>query len=49
MTTSLKAKDHEVYEKCKRWPSVPVIKVLINGTLVIFKKIESYDVRSYEK
>lgn len=38
MTTSLTAKDHEVNERCKRWPSVPVIKVLTNGTLVIFKK-----------
>lgn len=38
MTTSLTAKDHEVNERCKRWPSVPVIKVLTNGTIVIFKK-----------
>lgn len=45
MTTSLKAKDHEVNES-KRWSSVPV---LTNGMLVIFKKIESYDVRSDEK
>lgn len=49
MTTSLKAKDHEINKRCKRWSSVPVIKVLTNGMLVILKKIESYDVRSDEK
>lgn len=32
-----------------QWSSVPVIKVLTNGMLVILEKIESYDVRSDEK
>lgn len=39
----------QINGRCKRWSSVPVIKVLTNGMLVILKKIESYDVRSDEK